>query len=345
MSDEERPTPPWPPGSATGVGSLPGTDIDEAVRLVLGELPDFPHLPELPQRGPGADMIGRAAALLTDLHVDLQPSGWRLTDRAGMDERRARDFLARDLDALEEHAADYAGALKVQVVGPWTLSASLERSRGDRALADHGARRDLAESLADGLTEHVTEIGKRVPRARICVQLDEPSTPAVLSGMVPSAVGYRTVAAVEASVVADVLRVVVDSVVAAHATPLIHCCASRPPIDVFRAAGARAVSVDGAQLDPSDDDMIGAAVEGNTCLLVGLLPSTGPGVPPVVRDIVAPARGLWRRLGFSPERLAHVVVVTPACGLADASEGWVRTAMRLARQAGRVLLEAPEEPR
>ena len=39
---------------ATGVGSMPGDDqhaYDEAVRLVLGELPDLPHLPELPGRG------------------------------------------------------------------------------------------------------------------------------------------------------------------------------------------------------------------------------------------------------------------------------------------------------
>lgn len=44
---------PWPPASATGVGSLPGTDPAEALRLVFGELPDLPHLTELPARGPG----------------------------------------------------------------------------------------------------------------------------------------------------------------------------------------------------------------------------------------------------------------------------------------------------
>lgn len=337
--------PPWPPGSATGVGSLPGTDISEAVRLVFGELPDLPHLPELPNRGPGADMVGRSAALLTDLHVDLQPSGWRLVDRPGVDERRARDLLARDLDALEEHAAGYSGALKVQAAGPWTIAASLELMRGDRPLADPGAVRDIAASLADGLVEHVHEVGKRVPGATVCLQLDEPSLPSVLAGTVRSVVGYRTVAAVDEPAAVEVLGVVIEAVTAATARPIVHCCARRPPIGVFRAAGATAVNVDVAQLDPTDDEAIGQAVEGSTCLLLGLLPSLGPGVPPVVRDVVAPARGLWRRLGFSPERLAEVVVVTPACGLAGASEGWARTALRLARQAGRVLLEAPEEPR
>ena len=73
----------------------------EAVATVLGELPQLPHLPELPGRGPGADLVGRTAALLVDLHVDLQPSGWRLVDRPGMDERRARAYLGEDLDELE----------------------------------------------------------------------------------------------------------------------------------------------------------------------------------------------------------------------------------------------------
>ena len=49
----------WPVGAATGVGSLPGTDMVEAIKLVFGELPDLPHLPELPGRGPGAELIGR----------------------------------------------------------------------------------------------------------------------------------------------------------------------------------------------------------------------------------------------------------------------------------------------
>ena len=45
---------PWSAGAATGIGSLPGTDIVDAVALVFGELPDLPFLPELPRRGPGA---------------------------------------------------------------------------------------------------------------------------------------------------------------------------------------------------------------------------------------------------------------------------------------------------
>src|SRR5712692_8937922 len=105
----------WPAGSATGIGSMPGTDLEQAVAVVLGELPDLPHLPELPARGPGADLTGRTAALLVDLPVELTPVGWRFTARPGRDLSRAQSFLSADLDALAEVADGYQGALKIQV--------------------------------------------------------------------------------------------------------------------------------------------------------------------------------------------------------------------------------------
>src|SRR3954451_21727942 len=180
-STDQRPVPTtW--GPASGVGSLPGTDAAEAIRLVVGELPEFAHLPELPGRGAGADLIGRSAALLVDLAVDLTPAGWRLVPRGGIDQRRAKEFVERDLDGLYDVAAGYSGPFKVQAAGPWTLAAGLERTRGDRAVVDAGARRDLAQSLAEGIGVHVAAVASRLPGATVLVQLDEPSVPAVLQG-------------------------------------------------------------------------------------------------------------------------------------------------------------------
>src|SRR3954453_21335391 len=185
-NDDQRPVPTtW--GPASGVGSLPGTDPAEAVRVVLGELPGLPHLPELPDRGPGADLIGRTAALLVDLAVDLTPAGWRLVPRAGLDLRRAKDLLERDLDALTAVADGYAGPFKVQAAGPWTLASGLERERGERAVVDPGARRDLAQSLAEGLAAHAADVAARVPGAPGVGQLDEPSVPGLVKGSLPTA--------------------------------------------------------------------------------------------------------------------------------------------------------------
>ena len=72
---------------------MPGTDPAEATRVVAGELPDFPFLPELPDRGPGADVVGRTAGLLIDIPVEVTPRGWRLAERPGRDLARARSML------------------------------------------------------------------------------------------------------------------------------------------------------------------------------------------------------------------------------------------------------------
>ena len=130
---------------------MPGTDPAEAMRVIAGELPDFPHLPELPDRGPGADLTGRTAGLLVDIPVEVTPRGWRLAERPGRDLARARSMLSSDLDVLEEVLDGFRGPLKIQLCGPWTLAATLELPRTmNVAIADPGAVADLTASLAEG---------------------------------------------------------------------------------------------------------------------------------------------------------------------------------------------------
>jgi hypothetical protein len=330
QNDDQRPVPiPW--GPASGVGSLPGTDPAEAVRLVVGELPDFAHLPELPGRGAGADMVGRTAALLVDLAVDLTPAGWRLVPRSGIDQRRAREFLDRDLDALTDVADTYTGPFKVQAAGPWTLAAGLERTRGDRAVVDAGARRDLGQSLAEGLRAHVAEATARVPGATVVVQLDEPSVPAVLQGGLPTVSGFGKLAAVEPSVVEQELAAVVSSLPGAV---VVHCCAARAPLELFRAAGAAAVSFDLGLVQ--DLDAVGTAVEAGTHLLPGVVPGTDTALA-APKATASRVQGWWRELGFPEERLAGAVTLTPACGLAGATPAYARTAMAHVREAAKYL--------
>jgi len=329
-STDQRPAPePW--GPASGVGSLPGSDPAEAVRLVVGELPDFPHLPELPGRGAGADMIGRSAGLLVDLSVDLTPAGWRLVPRPGIDQRRAREFLDRDLDALYDVAGGYRGPLKLQAAGPWTLAAGLERTRGDRAVVDAGARRDLAQSLVEGLAVHVAGVAARVPGATVIVQLDEPSVPAVLQGGLPTVSGFGKLAAVESHVVEQELADLVGRL----AVPVVlHCCAPRMPMDLFRAAGAAAISFDLGLVQ--DLDAVGTAIEAGTHLLPGVVPGTDAPLP-AAKATASRVQAWWRELGFAPEQLAAAVTLTPACGMAGATPAYARSAMAHVREAAKYL--------
>ncbi|HVV76257.1 MAG TPA: methionine synthase [Mycobacteriales bacterium] len=328
-----------PAGIATGIGSLPGEDIDAAMAGTFDLLPDLPHLPELPARGPGADMIGRTAAQLAGLGVDRTPSGWRLVDRAGLDQRAARELLDGDLDALLPVAGPgYDGALKLQLAGPWTLASALDLPRGGAALGDPGAVRDLVASLAETAREHLADILRRLPGAGLVLQLDEPSLPAVRAGRVRTQSGLGTLRVPEDS---DVVAALAEVISAVDVPVVVHCCAARPPLGLFRSAGAAAVGLD-LTLGDVDHDGLGEVIDGGGIVWLGVVPSLGPGIPPTPRDVAEPVRRLWRELGFAPEALPSSVAVTPACGLAGASPGWANTAYRVLGQVARALSEAPE---
>jgi hypothetical protein len=282
-------------------------------------------------------MVGRAVALLSGLAADLQPAGWRLTDAPGADQRRARSLLAQDLDALEEHTQGFEGPLKLQVTGPLTLAASVERPRGDRVLADHGARRDLAQSLAEGIAEHVAGVARRVPGAQLVVQVDEPSLPAVLGGGIPTASGFgrhRTVKAPEAS---ESLGGAFAAAAGAGARPVVHCCAADVPIGLLVSAGATALLVDAALLDSGHYDELAVAIDGDLDLWPGVVPTDEPPTRAPAEQLAQSVHRLWSALGLAPADLVGRTVVTPACGLAGASPSWARAALGLARDTARQL--------
>ncbi len=327
---------PWSAGSVTGVGSLPGTDVRDALHLVHDALPLLPHLPELPARGPGADMVGRALALLPDFAATWGPRGWEVTDRRGADSRRGVSLLGEDLDQLEELFEGWDGAFKIQVCGPWTVAATVELRSGRRLVADPGARRDLTQAYAEGLARHVAEVAHRLPLARLLVQLDEPALTDVLRGGLPTPSGWGRLSGIEEPYVLEALRRAVDAL-PPDVTTVAHTCAAEPPLRLLRSAGFGALSVDASLLTLVDDEPLGEAVEAGLGLFLGVVPtdgSPGPG-----RAVVS---DLWNRLGQDPGRLAEVVVVTPACGLAGATPDSARAILVRCTEIARSLRDDPE---
>jgi methionine synthase II (cobalamin-independent) len=309
---------------------MPGEDFRESLRLVLGDLPDLPHLPELPARDAIAGMTGRTVALIGELGFDLQPAGWRLTDAPGIDHRRARSLFAQDLDVLEEQTQGFEGTLKVQVAGPWTLASTIEKPRGDRVLSDVGARRELAQALAEGVREHLADVQRRVPGADLILQLDEPALPAVMGGQIPTASGFNRHRSVTPPLASEALEWVLAA--AGDTATVVHCCAAEPPIALLRGAGAGGVSLDlGVLAAGAYDDLATALDEGATVLL-GVVPSSGT-VVPTTRSVVDRVQRLLDMLGFDPGEVADRLVLTPSCGLAGATPSYAREALRVLREA------------
>jgi hypothetical protein len=352
----------WDPGTATGLGPFPGTDPLEAARIVFSELPGVPFLPELPARGVGADPVGRTAALLSDLHVEVGTGVWRFVPRGGRDEQRARVALTTDLDAMEEVAEGYDGPLKVRVVGPWSLVASIELGKGEKALADPGAVRDIIASLAEGLTRHVDDIRRRLPAVtRLVVQLDEPLLPAVVAGELATASGWGRLRVYERTVVEDGLRQVLGSLqrstahIAVERDSEIGDAKGDGNRDVagvwlgngkldcalLRGAGAGFIGLDGATLDSVDEDDVGEAIDAGLGLLVACVPLEAHRNDP--RPVVEPITSLWKRLSFPIRQLTTAVAVTPVDGLERLDRGDVPAVLKRAVEAGRYFDEFAAE--
>jgi hypothetical protein len=337
---------------------MPGVDPAEAMRIVAGELSDFPYLPELPDRGPGADLTGRTAGLLIDMPAEVTPRGWRLAERPGRDLIRARSMMSSDLDVLEEVLQGFRGPVKIQLCGPWTLAATMELPHTmNVALADPGAVADLTASLAEAAAAHVAEVAKRVPGAQLLVQLDEPALPAVAAGDVPTASGLSRLGAVEAGPLQERLSQVLASI---RGYTLVHCCATNVPFGIIRAAGAAGLAFDLGQLRRGEEDGVAEAAEAGMGLLTGAVPALpgqaagdpGPGGPgqsgPAgsageARQTAERVIRLWRRLGLPLATCAEQAVITPACGLAGASPAQARAALTRCREAAALLPELIEE--
>ena len=316
---------------------MPGDDLAESMQVVLGEVGDLPFLPELPDRGIHAALTGRTLATIDELGVDLHPAGWRLTDAPGIDHRRASSLLAQDLDTVEELRPTRLDTFKVQLTGPWTLAATVERPRGDKVLADHGARRDLAQALAEGASRHINDVRRRLAPDRILVQIDEPGLPAVLDGAIPTASGFGRHRSVHPPEAAAALGWVVDSAKAAGADVALHCCAAGLPWKVLTQVALDALSFDLSLLTGDDLEELGGWVDTGRQVWPGVVPTQEPGQWPTGADLTRQVLTWWSRLGHSDLENLPSATITPTCGLAGASPRWARTALELAAQVARNL--------
>ena len=315
----------------------------EAAEVIVGELHHLPHLVELPGRGVGADLIGRAGAILVDISIDTVPRGYRIAPGRRSVTRRAVSFLDEDIDALEE-AWEKAGlrgsgrTVKVQAPGPVTLAAHLELPGGHRAITDTGAVRDLTRSLAEGMAAVRAQIARRL-ECDVVVQFDEPSLPAALSGRLTGVSALAPVHPVDEAVVTQLLD---ECVEVAGGEVAVHSCAAGLPWKLLQRSAIAAVSVDVNTLTAADLDGVGEFVESGRTVLLGAVPITVTGAPPSAAQIAATVAGVTDRLGFARDVLRDRIGVTPSCGLAAATPAWARTAIELAQRAADTFSEDPE---
>jgi hypothetical protein len=354
--------------TATGLGAWPGTDPVEAAKVSLGLLsaPHLPYLADLPARGVGSDAVGRTAALLLELPVDVQPYGWRFVDRPGLDHRRAVSALSTDVNVL----ADVAGAgdlrpaeFKVHVMGPVSLAAAIHLHYGERALRDFGARRDIAQSLAAGLVRHAQQVQMAVPGAALTLQIDEPCVAQALAGTIPTASGYRTLRAVPvpelrhtwselatAARQAGFAKVVISLIRPAElpggpaagggpaGAQAAESAAWRKALETALESGIDAVAVPLASLDTGHWELLAGAIESGVGVWAGTVPVRAGHAPPSYSVLEERIMRPWRGLGLAESSL-NQLRITPETGLGALTPQEARTVLDRALEVAERLTE------
>ena len=337
----------WPVSAfatASGTGSWPGTAARPAAEVVVGELgAAMAHIVELPARGVGADIVGRAGALLIDVAIDTVSRGYRVAARPGAVTRRAVSLLDEDIDALEEawETAGLRGSgrpVKIQAPGPITLAAELELANGHRAITDLGAVHDIAASLAEGVAAHRAAVSRRLDTP-VVVQFDEPSLPAAVAGRLAGVTTLSPVAPIDETLATTLLD---TCVAAAGAEVSVHSCATALPWKALQRSSIVAISVDVTTLAAADLDAIAEFVESGRAVVLGAVSSSTPARRPSAEEVATAVVAVTDRLGFGRSVLRDRIGVTPACGLAAATPQWARTAIGLARRAAEDFADDPD---
>ncbi|MCW1249431.1 hypothetical protein ODZ83_04380 [Acaricomes phytoseiuli] len=287
-----------PAVTATSAGDWPGADAIEAARISLGELgdPHLPCLPTLPDRGPGTEPLGRTAALLTEMPVEQQSYGWRLTSRPGADLRRTRAALTSDINAFADAVGELSTPppqIKIRFTGPLSLSAGLYLPAGERVLADPGARKELAESLADGVSGYLSSVQAAAPKSRLIVQVDEPEAMRVLHGELPTVSGYQRLRRVPVAQARQLWSELLGSLRNSGAEEVI-LQGTPDLLQLAGESGFETMMFPEALADQQEWENLAAWIEAGHGLVLGLRQPPEQAGPEDLQGVAAQARDIWR---------------------------------------------------
>lgn len=325
-----------PPFLATGVGSLPHTDPDRAVRLVLSGFRDIPCWPQLPRRSFLENMYAQYAAGLPGAAFD----GERLFVEGGegvMAEAEAfyERFLSEDLASFAIPAERAEGlhrligaaegpyaAVKGQVTGPVSFGLMITDRRKKPVFYDPVGRDLLVKHLLRVAQWQVAALSRLSPN--VILVLDEPYLASVGSALL--SLGRQEVV--------GCLDEIFDGLPGTLCG--VHCCAntdwglvlsSRAAYLSFDAYGY----ADSLLLYPKE---VKAFLGRGGKLAFGIVPTSSEAVrretPETLEERMQAILRKFEARGISRDIVSRAALLTPACGLGTLSEEEAERAVRLA---------------
>jgi methionine synthase II (cobalamin-independent) len=327
---------------ATGIGSLPLTDPDEAVALVLRYLPEAPFWPQLPKRGFQEHMGGQYSEALPgiirdaarerfsfDTSHDLLPELERFFERYlerdydffGLSADFAAGFPAL-LRALGKAPASRRRFLKGHVTGPLTAGISYKDHQGRDIIHDEQLFDAVVKKLAMNAGWQIRQLGAF--GKPVIIFLDEPAMETLGSAFSPAA----------PELVAEKLDEVIATIHECGGIAGIHCCGNADWPLIFN------TKVDIVNFDAFDylervllyPAEIRALFARGGALAWGIVPtSTGTGAE-TADSLTARLEEGIRRLeaaGIPRRTILRQSLITPSCGLGSLSRERAEAILKL----------------
>jgi hypothetical protein len=341
-----RETSSFPPVLVTSVGSLPHTDPEKAVELIMGSLTVAPHAPQLPRLDPREQMWIQFAENLPRFQLDLKNLNYYF-DTSGDPFSEVEEFFSKYLEVIEGGSTDYFKIgqehgrgigvflerlgkgntklpfIKVQVTGPLSFGMSVtDETR--KPIFYHSLFRDVAVK-GMGL-KAIWILEKCKPLAeKVIVFFDEPSL---------SAYGSSAFMGVSKTDVVEALTEVIDMVVERGGIPGIHCCGNTD-WGLLMETPVRIINFDAVDYMDSmaiySRELSEFLMRGGV-LAWGAVRNTEEVANETADDVLGRLRdglNLLEKKGVDRAALQERIILTPACGCAGLSEADTETVYRL----------------
>jgi methionine synthase II (cobalamin-independent) len=320
---------PLPPLAATGIGSVPFTDPEEAAALILKVLPEIPFWPQMVRLGYQEDMVSQAVKGLPAIKADDAARAAVVDPALPRDQALAQfyeAFLGQELASFalgrEEARGFYAllagvargggppAALKGQLAGPVTVAGMIKDLEGKPILFD----RELTQAVCLGLARKAAWQAEefRQAGAQPVIFFDEPFLTGFGSAFLP----------ISRDEVGEILGSTLEATREAGEMLLgVHCCGNTD-WDLLLKAPLDIVSFDShgyfESLALYEKSLKNFYNRGGR-LAWGLVPTAGEALEAeTLEDLWQRFQGQVKDLGgrgFDLKMVLSQALLTPACGL------------------------------
>ncbi len=322
--------------STTGIGSLPFTDPDRAVKFVFECGLDTPFWPQLPQRHPTEKMIPQFSANMPCVRWDTekQDAVLDISDKYGELEHFYAKYLTEDAaefelddesapaffafcNALSEksESGTLPAALKGQVTGPLTFSTGISGAEGKTLYADTELRDAAVKMLSRNACRQAAML-KNLGVENVIIFADEP---------VLSAYGSSSYVGISEDDVINMLSAVFTELSANGAFSGLHVCgnsdwgmAMRSGVDVLNFDAYQY----GATLALYSSDLR-RFLDDQGVIAWGIVPTTDAVInetPDSLTERFNESINALEAKGFKREELLQHSILTPSCGAGSLDE-------------------------